>query len=304
LTSPVGPVPADDLLAERSRLYEIALRLLGSPVNADRAVNHTLARWREAPAPGAVVGEARRDSLTEILARTCVEALRRARFEREHYVGDWLPEPVPDVLPGPSSSAVVTADPADRVTLDDSLNMLLLVVMESLTPEARVAFILHDVFGVSYTGISEVVGRSPQVTRELARSARRQIQQRREHEVPRQRHRDVVLDLLAGCERENETEVRATLHPDITVIIDGGGKVSVSPSPVRGVEQAARLLIGVFSRVPGVTATEQSVNGQAGLVFRQGSRVVGVLSASIRRGRILDIWLVLNPDKLRHWNNS
>ena len=73
---------------------------------------------------------------------------------------------------------------------------------------------------------------------------------------------------------------------------------------VRGVEQAARLLVRVFAKVPAVTATEQSVNGQAGLVFRQGRRVVGVLSASIKAGRILDIWLVLNPDKLRHWNND
>ena len=304
MTPSVGPVPADDLFAERARLYEIALRLMGSPLDADRAVGQTLARWRETPTPGAVVGEARRDSLTEILARTCVDALRRARFEREHYVGDWLPEPVPDLPPGPSPAAAVTAGPADRVTLDESLNMLLLVVLESLTPEARVAFILHDVFGVPYTGISEVVGRSPQATRELARFARRQIQERKEHEVPREHHRDVVLDLLAGCERKNETEVRATLHPAITVPIDGGGKVSVAPSPVHGVEQAALLLIRVFSKVPVVTATEQSVNGQAGLVFRQGSRVVGVLSASIKGGRILHIWLVLNPDKLRHWNNS
>jgi DNA-directed RNA polymerase specialized sigma24 family protein len=304
LTSPVGPVPADVLLAERSRLYEIALRLLGSRVNADRTVDHTLARWREAPAPGAMAGDARRDSLTEILALTCVEAHRRSRFEREHYLGDRLPEPVPDVPPGPSPAAAVTADPADRVKLVESLNMLLPVVLESLTPEARVAIILHDVFGVPYTGISKVVGRSSQVTRELARSARRQIQQRREQEVPCQRHRDVVLDLLVGCERKNETKVRATLHPDITVIIDGGEKESVSPSPVRGVEQAARLLIRVFLRVPVVTATEQSVNGQVDLVFRQGSRVVGVLSASIKGGRILDIWLVLNPDKLRHWNHD
>jgi len=304
LTTGVGPDPADDLDAERARLYDIALRLLGSPADADLAVEHTLTRWREAPTPGGVIGEARQDALTEILAHTCVEALRQARFDREQYVGDWLPEPVPDLPCVSSAAAADPADPADRVSLDESLNMLLLVVLESLTPEARVAFILHDVFGVPYAGISEVVGRSPVVTRELARSARRQIQQRREHEVPREHHRGVVLDLLAGCTKANEAEVRATLHPDITVVIDGGGKVRVSPSPVRGVEQAARLLIRVFSKVPTVTATEQSVNGQSGLVFRQGRRVVGVLSASIIGGRILDIWLVLNPDKLRHWNND
>ena len=304
MTTEVGPDPADDLAAERARLHDIALRLLGSPADADLAVEQTLARWRDAPATGAVTGEARQNALTEILAHTCVEGLRQARFDRERYIGDWLPEPVPDPPRVPAAAAGSPADPADRVSLDESLNMLLLVVLESLTPEARVAFILHDVFGVPYAGISEVVGRSPLVTRELARSARRQIQQRREHEAPREHHRGVVLDLLAGCTSENDSAVRATLHPDITVIIDGGGKVRVSPSPVRGVEQAARLLVRVFAKVPAVTATEQSVNGQAGLVFRQGRRVVGVLSASIKAGRILDIWLVLNPDKLRHWNND
>ena len=300
MTSGVGQDPADDLIAERSRLREIALRLLGSPADADRAVDQTLARWRAAPSPGAGVGASRRDALTEILAHTCVEALRRARFDREHYVGDWLPAPVP----APAAGSLGLADPADRVSLAESLNMLLLVVLESLTPEARVAFILHDVFGVPYAGISEVVGRSAHETRDLARSARREIQHRREHDGPLEHHRDAVLDLLAGCTSANEAEVRATLHPDITVVIDGGGKVRVSPSPVRGVERVARLLIRVFSTVPGVTATEQSVNGQAGLVFRQGRRVVGVLSANIKAGRILDIWLVLNPDKLRHWNND
>ncbi|MEP7765444.1 hypothetical protein [Sanguibacter sp. 25GB23B1] len=111
-----------------------------------------------------------------------------------------------------------------------------------------------------------------------------------------------MLDLLSGCTRRDETEVRATLHPDITVIIDSGGRVGVSPSSVRGVEQAARLIVRVLSQVPATTASEQSVNGASGLVLRHGGRVLGVLSASIQAGRILDIWLVLNPDKLRHWN--
>lgn len=116
--------------------------------------------------------------------------------------------------------------------------------------------------------------------------------------------RDVVLDLLAGCTAGSEERVRAALHPDVTVIIDGGGKVRTSPSPVRGVGPAARFLVGLFSKVPAVTGTEQSVNGRTGLVFRQGTRVVGVLSAGVTAGSILDIWIVLNPDKLRHWNDG
>ena len=199
-------------------------------------------------------------------------------------------------------SEAQTSAAVDRISLDESLSLLLQVVLESLTPEARVAFILHDVFGVPFVGIADVVGRTPEDTRELARSARRQIQHRREHDEPREPDRDVLLDLLAGCTAGIDEQVRATLHPDVTVTIDGGGKVGTSPTPVRGVEQAARLLIRVFSTIPAVTATEQSVNGQTGLVLRQGTRVVGVLSASTKAGAILDIWIVLNPDKLGHWN--
>ena len=207
-------------------------------------------------------------------------------------------------------SEAQTSAAVDRISLDESLSLLLQVVLESLTPEARVAFILHDVFGVPFVGIADVVGRTPEDTRELARSARRQIQHRREHDEPREPDRDVLLDLLAGCTAGIDEQVRATLHPDVTVTIDGGGKVGTSPSPspspsptpVRGVEQAARLLIRVFSTIPAVTATEQSVNGQTGLVLRQGTRVVGVLSARTKAGTILDIWIVLNPDKLGHWN--
>jgi RNA polymerase sigma-70 factor (ECF subfamily) len=193
-------------------------------------------------------------------------------------------------------------DPIDRVSLDDSLNMLLLVVLESLTPEARVAFILHDVFGVPFSAIADVVGRSPEQTRELARSARRSIQHRREQDVPGVGHRDVVLGLLGAAMAQDELRVRATLHPDITVTVDGGGKVTAAPSPVRGVDEAARVLIRVISAGPAVSVTEQSVNGQAGLVFRRGEIVVGVLSLNVRAGSIRDVWIVLNPDKLRHWN--
>ncbi|WP_104165374.1 RNA polymerase subunit sigma-24 [Cryobacterium sp. N22] len=294
-----GEPASDALSAERPRLLDIALRILGSIAEADRAVERTFTLWREAPAAERDAGVSLRDQLTEILARTCVDALRQARLDRGQYVGDWLPEPLPH-LGAPRTPG--GTDPVDRISLDESLNMLLLVVLESLTPEARVAFILHDVFGVPFGGIADVVGRSPEATRELARSARREIHHRREHDAPGERHRALVLDFLAGCAAQDEAQVRSRLHPDIAVIIDGGGKVSAAPSPTRGVEQAARLLIRVISGVPALAVTEQSVNGQAGLVFRRDQRVVGVMSVSVRTGTIRDVWIVLNPDKLRHWN--
>ncbi|GAA3861648.1 hypothetical protein GCM10022381_02440 [Leifsonia kafniensis] len=196
------------------------------------------------------------------------------------------------------------ADRVDRITLDESLQVLLLVVLESLTPEARVAFILHDVFGVSFHRIAEVVGRSRDDTRELARSARTQIQLRTKHELSPERRRSIVLTLLAGCAAHDETEVQSTLHPEVTVLVDDGGTMPDNPSPVRGVERAARLLMRLFAGAPAMTVSEQSVNGHAGLVFRQSHRVIGVLSVNIKADKIVDAWIVLNPDKLHHWNRD
>ncbi|TXN28327.1 RNA polymerase subunit sigma-24 [Lacisediminihabitans profunda] len=298
---PVNPKSEDDLSSERPRLHDIAFRMLGSSLEAERAVDQTVARWRRAQKADPHAIAARRDLLTEILARTCVDILRQARDGHDRYLGGWLPEPIPHPR---AETRQILADPVDRISLDESLNMLLLVVLESLTPEQRVAFILHDVFGVPFWGIADVVGRSPDDARELARSARRQIQQRRKHEVPQEHHRSIVMELLGGCTARAEDRVRAILHPDITVLIDNGGRVNSAPSPVRGVDEAARLLIGVVTGVPGMTVSEQSVNGQTGLVFRQASRVVGVLSVNIKADNIVDTWIVLNPDKLRAWNTD
>jgi RNA polymerase sigma-70 factor (ECF subfamily) len=195
-------------------------------------------------------------------------------------------------------------DPADRVSLDESLNRLLQVALGSLTAEQRVAFILHDVFGVPFDGIADVVGRSKESSRELTRSARRQIQQRKKLQASDDRHRSVILALLAGCEVQDETAVRALLHHRITVLVDSGGNVAAERTPVRGAERAASLLVRLLGEAPAVAVSEQSVNGYAGLVFRHDGRVVGVLSADIEAETIIDIWIVVNPEKLRHWNTA
>ena len=299
-----APVPSDDDLAgERSRLLDIAFRMLGSSAEAENAVDATMTLWAAVSGGQRARIESRREWLTEILARTCFEHLRQARTEREHYVGEWLPEPIPH----PHSEGELDGEPdaegrLDRVSLDESLNMLLLVVLETLTPEQRVAFILHDVFGVPFDGIADVVGRTPDSTRQLAHAARHLIQQRKADRVPRNRHRAIVLELLAGCETGDEERIKAVLHPEITIVIDGGGKVDAAETPVQGIDQVARLLTQHFTGACETTASERSVNGHAGLVFRQAERVVAVLSANLKSGQIVDLWVVVNPDKLRHWN--
>ena len=290
--------------AERERLLDIAFRMLGSSSDAELAVELTLLQWATEFRDGADVDDdvLRRDQLTEVLARICFECLR-SRTQRDLYAGDWLPEPLPDIgdengrTPGRD-----TPHPADRLSLDDSLNMLLLVVLESLSPEERVAFILHDVFGVPFAGIAEVVGRSVETTRELTHSARRQVKQRKKDQVPEPDHRRIVLRLLEGCEAADHVAVKAVLDPGITVVVDSGGHVGEAHPPAHGEDDASRLLLLMFSGAPAMSVAEKSVNGHSGLVFSHSGHVIGVLSANIVADKIHDIWIVINPEKLRHWN--
>ncbi|MGK8503449.1 sigma-70 family RNA polymerase sigma factor [Nocardia asiatica] len=161
------------VISERRQLINLAYRLLGSLAEAEDVVQETYARWyalserqrREVQAPGAW--------LTTVASRICLDLLGSARARREKYVGEWIPEPVPgrsEWLDNPGS-----VDPADRVTLDESISMAFLVVLESMTPAERVAFVLHDVFRYSFAEVAEIVGRSPGACRQLASSARRRI---------------------------------------------------------------------------------------------------------------------------------
>ena len=162
-------------MSERRQLINLTYRLLGSLAEAEDAVQETYARWYAMSAqqqeaihnPGAW--------LTTVASRICLNLLGSARTRRETYVGDWIPEPLPERTEWPSGRPGAGADPADRVTLDESVSMAFLVVLESMTPAERVAFILHDVFGYSFAEVAGIVGRTPAACRQLATSARRRI---------------------------------------------------------------------------------------------------------------------------------
>src|SRR6184192_1598300 len=163
----------DAVMSERRQLINLAYRLLGSLAEAEDAVQETYARWYALSQSQQQAIESPGAWLTTVASRICLNLLGSARARRERYVGEWIPEPLADRTEWISGRTGAAADPADRVTLDESVGMAFLVVLEAMTPAQRVAFILHDVFGYPFAEIAEIVGRTPAACRQLASSARR-----------------------------------------------------------------------------------------------------------------------------------
>src|SRR3954452_16488599 len=232
--------------------------------------------------------------LMTVASRICLDLLGSARARRERYVGDWIPEPVPAPTEWP------TADPADRVTLDESINMAFLVVLESMTPAERVAFILHDVFRYSFAEVAEVVGRTPAACRQLASSARRRIRASQAPATPLARQAGIVRDFKQAWEAKDIDALIGLLDPDATAIADGGGRATAQLQSVDGGERIARYLVDLAHRASGTfTFHERTVNGQPGLVAQQHGVTAAVYAFDIADDRIRTIWVVLNPDKRR-----
>jgi hypothetical protein len=215
-------------------------------------------------------------------------------------VGEWIPEPLPDRREWIAEPPDVAADPADRVTLDESVNMAFLVVLESMTPADRVALILHDVFGYAFAEVGQIVGRTPPACRQLASSGRRRARQAQIQIKPAVQPAAVVKNFKNAWETKDIDALIRILDPDATAVVDGGGLVS-AVGPVHGSEQIARVFADIASRAPALNILERAVNGQPGLVTQRNGIVETVLAFSVRGNLITNIWAVCNPEKLRPW---
>ena len=293
------------IMSERRQLINLAYRLLGSLADAEDVVQEAYARWYAMPEQQQRAIESPGGWLTTVASRICLDLLGSARARRERYVGEWLPEPLPDRTEWINGQAGGTnVDPADRVTLDESINMAFLVVLESMTPAERVAFILHDVFGYSFAEVAEIVGRTPAACRQLASSARRRIRSSPAPETPTAQQADIVKDFKQAWQAKDIDALIGLLDPHATVIADGGGLASVSAlGPIEGAEQIARVVVEVASSAPDLKILERTVNGQPGLVAQQDGVTVSVIAFDVVGDRITHIWAVRNPDKLRPWTS-
>jgi RNA polymerase sigma factor (sigma-70 family) len=291
------------IMSERRQLINLAYRLLGSLAEAEDAVQETYARWyamtrqqqEDIESPGAW--------LTTVASRICLDLLGSARARRERYVGEWIPDPLPEPAEWASGRpGGLAADPADRVTLDESVSMAFLVVLESMTPAERVAFILHDVFRYPFADIAQVVGRTPAACRQLASSARRRVSDAQPPLAPTPQQAGLVREFRQAWEAKDINALIGLLDPDATAIADSGGLAVAFLRPIEGGEQIARAWVEIANRAPSnMTFLERTVNGQPGLVAQQDGVTVTVFAFDIVDDRIKHIWAVRNPEKLRPW---
>ncbi|GAA2161760.1 RNA polymerase sigma factor SigJ [Actinomadura napierensis] len=307
------PVPAHDrpdaglsaVISERRQLINLSYRLLGSLADAEDVVQESYARWyamsheqQDAIAsPGAW--------LSKVASRICLDLLGSARARRERYVGEWIPEPVPEPTQWVSGRpGAAPADPADRVTLDESVSMAFLVVLESMTPAERVALILHDVFRYPFAEIADITGRTPAACRELASSARRRIRAGRPPATPAAHQAGIVRSFKQALETCDVDALVGLLDPDATFTADGGGQVRTALHPIEGGERIAHACADIAGRNPDLVMLERTVNGQPGLVAQRDGVTVSVYAFEIADGRIKHVWAIRNPDKLRPWTQS
>ncbi|MDQ1015317.1 RNA polymerase sigma factor SigJ [Streptomyces afghaniensis] len=293
----------DGVAGERRQLINVAYRLLGSVTEAEDAVQDAYARWYGLPrsrqeeirSPGAW--------LTTVTGRICLDLLGSARARRERYVGAWLPEPLPDRTEwdqaggaGPTGPA----DPADQIVLDESVSMAFLVVLESMTPAERVAFVLHDVFRYPFAEIAGVLGRTPAACKQLAASARRRAGAARTP-VPATGRADVVRHVKEAWESKDIAALVGVLDPAAVMTADGGGMAGAALRPVEGGTRIAQYMVAIADKAPGLELLERTVNGVPGLVAQRDGVVMTVAAFDIADGRVTRIWAVRNPEKLRPW---
>ncbi|MCA2228114.1 RNA polymerase sigma factor SigJ [Nonomuraea aurantiaca] len=299
MTTPSDP-GLSAIMSERRQLINVAYRLLGSLAEAEDVVQETYARWYAMTRQQQDAIESPGAWLTTVTSRICLNLLGSARSRRETYVGEWIPEPLPERTEWMSGRP--GDDPADRVTLDESVNLAFLVVLESMTPAQRVVFILHDVFCHSFAEVAEIVGRTPAACRQLASSARRRIRAAQPSATPAAQRAGIVRDFKQAWEAKDIDALIGLLDPDATAIADGGGFAVTFLHPIEGGEQIAHAWIELAGRLPGtMTFLERTVNGQPGLVAQEDGTTVTVFAFEVVDDRIKHIWVVRNPDKLRRW---
>jgi len=275
--------------------FAIAYRMLGSVSEAEDTVQDALLRVHQTLEAGEQIALPHAFVAT-VTTRLAINELNSARARREHYVGEWLPEPI--ITDGQD-------DPARHAELADSLSLAVLVLLETLSPEQRAALVLHDVFDYGYPEIAAIVGKSEDNVRQLATRARRHVAQGRPRfHTTREQRDELARRFFAAAEQGDLAGLETLLAHDVELTGDGGGKVPAIKHTLRGRSRVARRLVDfipMVTRITGVALRPVEVNGSPGALLLDGQQqLIGVWALDIADRQITSISVVVNPDKLTH----
>jgi len=282
----------DSWREHRGYLLDIAYRMLGSVSDAEDIVQDAFAKLLRADVSAI---EDVRGWLVVVVGRLCLDQLRSARMRRESYVGPWLPEPVTDPAAGPG-------DPADRITLDDSVRMALLITLEQLTPPERAAFVLHDVFQFAFDEVGTIVGRSPEACRQLASRARRRVREATgpaRFDVDRSELETLAERFIAAATIGDVDGLTAILAPDVVGWTDSGGRLGVPRLPTSGRDRVVSTLQW-FLRTQRPVLAPMPINGEPGVVAIVDGQLLAVIAFETEGGLISRIHAVANAQKLAY----
>lgn len=289
-----GATAAAGPFEERRRaLLRLAYRMLGSQADAEDIVQEAYLRWHAADHAGI---DSPRAFLTAVVTRLCLDHLKSARVKRETYVGAWLPEPLVE-------RAGDTGDPlADRALAED-LSVALLLTLERLSALERAAFLLHDVFDLDFTAVAGILGRSPASCRQLAHRARAHVRATpRRFPTSPDAAEALTQAFLAASQRGDADALKSLLSGGVELLSDGGGKRQAALNPIRGADRVVRFLVGIARKFR--TGRERhrllTINGLPGILTVEPDGSLQTTTLEIDGERIGAIYVVRNPDKLRH----
>jgi RNA polymerase sigma-70 factor (ECF subfamily) len=287
---PDGPATGDDdpFVTHRNLLFTVAYELLGSTADAEDVLQESWLRWNDRQQR--VDADEVRDPrayLVRIVTRQALNRLRALQRQRETYVGPWLPEPL-----------ITTPDVLEDVELAESVSVAMLLVLETLSPLERGAFVLRDVFGFEYEEIAEALDRKPATVRQLVARARNHVQARRPRFERPAETEEITARFFAAAGGGELQPLLDLLAPDVVLVSDGGGKKQAALRPLHGADSVARWMLAVSAKMPNAEAQWVVANGNVSVLVRDGGEVDSIGTLYAVDGKITEIYLVRNPDKL------
>lgn len=294
---------------QRSKLIGIIYRIVGSHSEAEDIVQEAALKWLQAQHNNIQSPTA---WLIKIATRLALDYLKSARVKRLRYVGPWLPEPyiVPNTWMEQSIEAYATAQsPEQQIELDESVSMALLVLLESLTPAERIAYVLHDLFGLKFEEIASILGKEASACRQLASRARQKIGSENKHDTCNVKQYRQLIGAFVQALREGDlVSLVSLLRSDVVFHSDGGGKVSAALEILQGIDPVIEFLMKIVSPVFAAGDTDGVViawvwfNGCPGLLVRQHARAVTAFNFKLQANAIVKIHALRNPDKLSRFD--